>query len=53
MVGGFVMTEHELLKTKTGEGAPSVWALTPVDSHNVQRDITPEGFVQNEGDIWS
>ena len=22
-----------------------------IDSHNVQRDITPEGHVQNEGDI--
>ena len=22
-----------------------------IDSHNTQRDITPEGYVQNEGDI--
>ena len=29
----------------------SAWARYGIDSHNVQRYITPEGYVQNEGDI--
>ena len=50
MVGAFVMTEHELLKTRpTPE--PVGMGSYGIDSHNVQRYITPDGFVQNEGDI--
>ena len=50
MVGEFVMTEHELLKTKPVIDSVGMGSYT-IDSHNVQRYITPEGFVQNEGDI--
>jgi hypothetical protein len=50
MVGLFVMTENELLKTKPTPDSVGMGSYT-IDSHNVQRYITPEGFVQNEGDI--
>ncbi len=50
MVGRFVMTEHELLgKRPTPE--PVGMGSYGIDSHNVQRYVTPEGHVQNEGDI--
>ena len=50
MTGTFVMTEHELLKTRPTPD-PVGMGSYGIDSHNVQRYITPEGFVQNEGDI--
>jgi hypothetical protein len=50
MVGAYVMTEHELLKTRPTPDPVGMGSYT-IDSHNVQRYITPEGFVQNEGDI--
>ena len=50
MVGAFVMTENELLKRRPTPDR-SAWGPTRIDSHNVQRYITPEGYVQNEGDI--
>jgi hypothetical protein len=50
MVGNFVMTENELLKRKPTPDSVGMGSYT-IDSHNVQRYITPEGFVQNEGDI--
>lgn len=50
MIGEFVMTEHELLKTRPVTDSVGMGSYT-IDSHNVQRYITPEGFVQNEGDI--
>lgn len=50
MVGRYVMTEHELLKRRpTPE--PVGMGSYGIDSHNIQRYITPEGYVQNEGDI--
>ena len=50
MVGKYVMTENELLKRRpTPE--PVGMGSYGIDSHNVQRYITPEGYVQNEGDI--
>jgi len=50
MLGKHVMTEHELLKTRpTPE--PVGMGSYGIDSHNVQRYVSPEGFVQNEGDI--
>jgi hypothetical protein len=50
MIGDYVMTEHEVLGKKevprpVGMGSYSL------DSHNVQRFVTEDGFVQNEGDI--
>ncbi len=50
MLGKHVMTENELLKRRpTPE--PIGMGSYGMDSHNIQRYITPEGFVQNEGDI--
>ncbi len=50
MVGRYVMTEHELLK-KRPTPEPVGMGSYGIDSHNIQRYITPEGYVQNEGDI--
>ena len=50
MVGTYVMTEHEIMDTKQVTESIGMGSYT-MDSHNVQRYITPEGFVQNEGDI--
>lgn len=50
MVGAYVMTENELRKKKPTPESVGMGSYT-IDSHNVQRYITPEGYVQNEGDI--
>ncbi|UBM59069.1 FAD-dependent oxidoreductase [Marinilongibacter aquaticus] len=50
MIGDFVMTEHEVQGTKPVLRPIGMGSYT-MDSHNAQRYITPEGFVQNEGDI--
>lgn len=50
MIGAYVMTENELLKKKPTPESVGMGSYT-IDSHNVQRYITPEGYVQNEGDI--
>ena len=50
MTGQYVMTENELLK-KRATPEPVGMGSYGMDSHNIQRYITPEGYVQNEGDI--
>ena len=50
MIGQYVMTENELLKKRPTPDSVGMGSYT-IDSHNVQRYITPEGYVQNEGDI--
>lgn len=50
MVGAFVMTENELRKKKPTPDSIGMGSYT-IDSHNAQRYITPDGTVQNEGDI--
>lgn len=50
MIGAYVMTENELLKKRPTPDSVGMGSYT-VDSHNVQRYITPDGAVQNEGDI--
>ncbi|MEX0819888.1 MAG: FAD-dependent oxidoreductase [Pirellulaceae bacterium] len=50
MIGEFVLTENELLKKRPTPDSIGMGSYT-MDSHNVQRYITPEGYVQNEGDI--
>ena len=50
MIGKYVMTEHELLKRRATP-EPVGMGSYGIDSHNIQRYITPEGYVQNEGDI--
>ena len=50
MIGQFVMTQNELQKKRPTPDSVGMGSYT-IDSHNTQRYITPEGFVQNEGDI--
>lgn len=50
MVGEFVMTENELLKKSKTPNPIGLGSYT-MDSHNAQRYVKPDGFVQNEGDI--
>src|SRR5690606_31548008 len=50
MLGEYVMTENELLKRRATP-KPVGMGSYGMDSHNVQRYIKPDGFVQNEGDI--
>jgi len=50
MVGQYVMTENDLLEKRPTPEPVGMGSYT-IDSHNVQRYITPDGYVQNEGDI--
>ena len=50
MTGAFVMTENELMKRRPTPDSVGMGSYS-IDSHNVQRYITPQGSVQNEGDI--
>ena len=50
MIGRFVMTEHEVLGKKPVPQPVGMGSYT-MDSHNIQRYVKPDGFVQNEGDI--
>ena len=50
MVGEFVMTEHECLAEREAPNPVGMGSYA-MDSHNVQRYVTPEGDAQNEGDI--
>jgi len=50
MVGQYVMTEHDCLaRRQTPE--PVGMGSYVMDSHNVQRYVTKDGSVQNEGDV--
>jgi hypothetical protein len=50
MVGEYVMMEQDVLGKREVPNPVGMGSYT-MDSHNVQRHVTPEGFVQNEGDI--
>ncbi len=50
MIGAEVLTEHECLGKRTAK-QPIGMGSYALDSHNVRRYVTPEGTVQNEGDI--
>ncbi|MFC3197947.1 FAD-dependent oxidoreductase [Parapedobacter deserti] len=50
MVGQYVMTEHDTFSERTISDPVGMGSYT-LDSHNVQRYVKPDGFVQNEGDI--
>lgn len=50
MIGADVLTEHECLGKRDVERPVGMGSYT-LDSHNVRRYVTPEGTVQNEGDI--
>lgn len=50
MVSDYVMTEQEVLGKKQVQRSVGMGSYA-LDSHNTQRYVTAEGFVQNEGDI--
>lgn len=50
MIGREVMTEHETLSKRPVNNPVGMGSYT-LDSHNAQRYIKEDGFVQNEGDI--
>ncbi|NLJ00751.1 MAG: FAD-dependent oxidoreductase [Bacteroidales bacterium] len=50
MVGKYVTTENDVLG-KTNVPEPIGMGSYTMDSHNVQRFVTAEGYVQNEGDV--
>ena len=50
MIGEFIMTENEVLGKSPVDQSVGMGSYT-MDSHNTQRYIKPDGFVQNEGDI--
>jgi hypothetical protein len=50
MVSDYVMTEHETLGRRPVYQSVGMGSYS-LDSHNIQRYVKPDGFVQNEGDI--
>ena len=50
MIGEHVMTEHDTLN-QTQVDQPVGMGSYTLDSHNCQRYITADGYVQNEGDV--
>jgi len=50
MIGAYVMTEHDVLGAKSVPEPVGMGSYS-LDSHNAQRFVTSDGFVQNEGDI--
>jgi hypothetical protein len=50
MTGDYVMTENDVLGKRPVTRPVGMGSYT-LDSHNVQRYVTSEGFVQNEGDL--
>jgi hypothetical protein len=50
MMGAYVMTEQDCLSKRVTPKPVGLGSYT-MDSHNVQRYVTAEGSVQNEGDV--
>lgn len=50
MIGEYVTTENDVLLKREVPRSVGMGSYA-MDSHNVQRYIKPDGFVQNEGDI--
>ena len=50
MIGSYVMTQNELMDKRPTPESVGMGSYA-IDSHNIQRYVTPEGFVQNEGNI--
>ena len=50
MIGEYIMTEHDVLGDLVIDDPIGMGSYT-LDAHNAQRYVTPDGFVQNEGDI--
>ncbi|MGJ8725209.1 MAG: FAD-dependent oxidoreductase [Roseibacillus sp.] len=50
MIGQYVVTEHDVYgKTDVNDSIGQ--GVYTMDSHNVQRYVTPEGFIENEGNV--
>lgn len=50
MIGSYVMIEQNCRGSRSAADAIGLAAYT-MDSHNIQRYVTKEGFVRNEGDV--
>lgn len=50
MVSDYVVTEVDCRRVRVAEDSVGLGSYN-MDSHNVQRYVTPEGSVQNEGDV--
>jgi len=50
LIGEYVTTENDVL-AKREVPSPVGMGSYAMDSHNIQRYVTTEGFVQNEGDV--
>ncbi|MEO6750329.1 MAG: FAD-dependent oxidoreductase, partial [Chthoniobacteraceae bacterium] len=50
MIGDYVMTEKNCKRQEIVEDSVGMGAYN-MDSHNIQRFVTKEGFVRNEGDV--
>jgi hypothetical protein len=50
MIGEYIMTETDVLGKRNVPRPVGMGSYT-MDSHNVQRYVTSEGYVQNEGDL--
>lgn len=50
MTGEYIMTENDVLVKRPVPNSVGMGSYT-MDSHHTQRYVTPEGWVQNEGDI--
>ena len=50
MVGPVVMTEHHVMGREAARDSAGMGAYG-MDSHNVMRYVTPEGFARNEGNV--
>ncbi len=50
LLGEYVMTEQDCLSERDTPESIGMGSYT-ADSHNIQRYVTPEGWVQNEGDV--
>jgi hypothetical protein len=50
MIGSYVMTQDNCEGIRIAEDCVGL-AAYGMDSHNVQRYVTPEGFVKNEGNV--
>lgn len=50
MIGEYVVTEHDCLSVRETPEPVGMGSYN-IDSHNVQRYVTADGHVQNEGDI--
>jgi hypothetical protein len=50
MVADYVVTERDCRRQRIAEDSVGLGSYN-MDSHNVQRYVTPDGFAQNEGDV--